>query len=363
MRTYLCAPALPSLDLRRLYDAYCALIFVAGRAITIHSFWNLLYFSKLAEMEFQVSSAKGRRSVGDEAQFSLAIPSAAAMVATKLAPGLSQRTWTIGLAGTTGHCYLFLLRRGRASYIADLAPDVAMEAPALLWLPPRSAGDFIFAAGSEGAMLDVKEDFVRRAVGNVSIAQHLRIILDWQIIAPSELITPLLDEFKTIIDALVRETSDPKPGGESLIEIYLEATFVHLWRVSGGISEMSQRGAPTTLAQRYLQFVEIHFRNHLSVDEFAKLLGVPRSSLHEACLKARGRTPLRLLHDRLLEEASNRLASTDLAIEQIAYGLGFRDAAYFNRFFKRLAGVTPGEFRKTTERKQVSTPQSFAAWP
>ncbi len=212
-------------------------------------------------------------------------------------------------------------------------------------------------------MLDIKEDLVWRAVGDGSISQQLRIILDRMIVGGAERITGLLGELKTTVDALVRESSDPQAGGGALIELYLGIILVHLWRVSGGISEQSQRGSPTTLAQQFLQLVEIHYRDHLSIDHFAQLLGVPRSSLHEACLKARGQTPLALQHARLLEEARNRLATTDLPVEQVAFGLGFRDAAYFNRFFSRLAGVTPGKFRKTTEKRQARASQSFAAWP
>jgi AraC family transcriptional regulator, transcriptional activator of pobA len=52
------------------------------------------------------------------------------------------------------------------------------------------------------------------------------------------------------------------------------------------------------------------------------------------------------------------------ALEQIAYGLGFRDPGCFNRFFKRLTGVAPGAYRQTiaAARSTVDTP-SFAAWP
>lgn len=293
----------------------------------------------------------------------MAIPSGAALVATRIATDLSRRTWSIGRSGTSGHCTLFLLQRGRATYASAPAPDVELEAPALIWLPRWSRGAFVVQAGGEGAMLDIKEDLVWRASGDGSVSQQLRIILDRLIVGGADRITVLLNDLKTLIDALVREASDPKPGGEAMIELHLGIILVHLWRVSGGISETSQRGAPTTLAQQFLQLVEIHYRDHLSVGDFALRLGVPRSSLHEGCLKARGQTPLALIHARLLAEARNRLATTDLPVEQVAFGLGFRDAAYFNRFFSRLAGVTPGGFRKTTERRQSRAPQSFAAWP
>ena len=38
-----------------------------------------------------------------------------------------------------------------------------------------------------------------------------------------------------------------------------------------------------------------------------------------------------------------RLQQLDLPVEQIGYGLGFRDPAYFNRFFRKYRGASPGE--------------------
>jgi AraC family transcriptional activator of pobA len=64
------------------------------------------------------------------------------------------------------------------------------------------------------------------------------------------------------------------------------------------------------------------------------------------------------------EEARLRLENTELPIEQIAYGLGFRDPGHFNRFFQRLTGVSPGSYRQNiaTARSTIAAP-SFAAWP
>jgi AraC family transcriptional activator of pobA len=47
----------------------------------------------------------------------------------------------------------------------------------------------------------------------------------------------------------------------------------------------------------------------------------------------------------------------------VAYGLGFRDAAYFSRFFRRMSGETPGAFRKVAAASPANAPGSFAAWP
>ena len=52
-----------------------------------------------------------------------------------------------------------------------------------------------------------------------------------------------------------------------------------------------------------------------------------------------------------MEAARRDLVFTPTPIQAIAYSLGFSDPAYFNRFFRRHAGLTPGAFREAERRK------------
>ena len=45
-------------------------------------------------------------------------------------------------------------------------------------------------------------------------------------------------------------------------------------------------------------------------------------------------------------EAKRMLVYTSMTISNVADALGFNDPAYFTRFFSRLAGVSPREFRQ-----------------
>ena len=51
-----------------------------------------------------------------------------------------------------------------------------------------------------------------------------------------------------------------------------------------------------------------------------------------------------------LDLAERLLLATDATIGQIAHSCGFADGNYFGKAFRRLNGVTPGEFRSTRLR-------------
>jgi AraC family transcriptional regulator, transcriptional activator of pobA len=58
-----------------------------------------------------------------------------------------------------------------------------------------------------------------------------------------------------------------------------------------------------------------------------------------------GLTVNELIHKRIILEAKRLLINEHLDILQIAFELGFKDASYFARFFKRSTGLSPTQFR------------------
>lgn len=313
---------------------------------------------KVKEMVNFESHAVSPSGAGDSPFFS----GGSTLVAATLAPALAQRVWSIGSNEPARRCHVFLVFHGRAIFRAE---NVMLEltGPALLWLPRHMKGTFALSAGSDGAMLDIKEELIWRAIGDSPIAQHLHSILNRLITAPQDRISQILPELTVLMSALVRENAAQIAGGSAMVELYLGVLMVHLWRASRGISSIRQRGNNTTILQQYLQLVEIHYREHLTIGEFANRLGISRSHLHEACLRGTSKTPLSLVNDRLLEEACSRLETTELSVEQIGFGLGFRDPGYFNRFFKKGKGQAPGNYRQRIDKKPLRENVSFAAWP
>lgn len=151
-----------------------------------------------------------------------------------------------------------------------------------------------------------------------------------------------------------------------MINAHIALIMLHLWRASGDAARTQQpRGAGVPTVQRFHQLVELHYKEHVSIASYARLLGVTRSHLHETCLRLTNRTPLALVHERLVAEARLRLQQTPLSVEQIGYGLGFKDPGYFSRFFKKANGQSPSVFRQATSREAApdALPHSFAAWP
>jgi AraC-like DNA-binding protein len=84
--------------------------------------------------------------------------------------------------------------------------------------------------------------------------------------------------------------------------------------------------------------------------DFADRLAVHVNHLNAAVQKATGKSTTSHISEQLFAEAKSLLRYTSYSIAEIADGLGFEYQSYFNRFFKRYAGVTPSDFRKNFEK-------------
>lgn len=67
-----------------------------------------------------------------------------------------------------------------------------------------------------------------------------------------------------------------------------------------------------------------------------------------------GKPAIKHVHERLVLEARRLLFYTDQSLKEIAFGLGFSEASYFSRFFKRETDLTPLAYRTSRPPRKMS---------
>lgn len=92
--------------------------------------------------------------------------------------------------------------------------------------------------------------------------------------------------------------------------------------------------------------VDVHFRTLRKVKDYADLLHKSPKTLSNLFSIYNQQSPQQIIQERVVLEAKRLLLFTDKQTQEIAYDLGFEDPAYFSRFFKKQAGLTPSAFRE-----------------
>jgi AraC-like DNA-binding protein len=126
---------------------------------------------------------------------------------------------------------------------------------------------------------------------------------------------------------------------------YLRVLLIYISRIYTAQYTDENRLADRELLKKFKGLVTEHFTRIHDVAAYAAMLHLSAGHFSEMIKEQSGKTAIEHIHDRLLLEAKRMLFHSDHSIKEIAFRLGFEDASYFNRFFKRLTSATPMGYR------------------
>src|ERR1044072_2366089 len=99
------------------------------------------------------------------------------------------------------------------------------------------------------------------------------------------------------------------------------------------------------IIRQFNVLVETHYKKEHSVKFYADQINRSPKTLSNLFALYNNKSPLTIIQDRIVLEAKRLLLYTDKSAKEIAYDLGFEDAAYFSNFFKTNTEVSPSDFR------------------
>jgi AraC family transcriptional regulator len=98
--------------------------------------------------------------------------------------------------------------------------------------------------------------------------------------------------------------------------------------------------------RRVLDYIEHHLEEEITVASLAGQAHLSAFHFTRMFTAAIGVSPHRYVSRRRLENAMAMLADGSLPLSEIAHRSGFSSQAGFNRAFRRVVGMTPGEYRR-----------------
>lgn len=113
-----------------------------------------------------------------------------------------------------------------------------------------------------------------------------------------------------------------------------------------GIRSEHSAPAQSSLYVAFCELLEERYATTRRAEDYASALSYSRRTLNRACAQATGKSAKDLAAERVALEAKRMLIGSDTPVEQIAGRLGFSEATNFGKFFHRIVGATPGDFRR-----------------
>jgi AraC family transcriptional regulator, transcriptional activator of pobA len=255
----------------------------------------------------------------------------------------SKYLWKIGSHRHTGLCQCVYVTAGPVTAEIEGA-RIEFHAPTVFIIPSGTVHGFNFRTDTQGFVLSMDLDLLL----NMAAPSHQAPILAL-FAAPRAMNLaadlPLADRAAELFTILMREFKQPESAGP--VSGWLACCV--LWLLAGGMAHGQTPAHDRQDLDRLSRFrllIEGHYLKHWPVARYARQLALSESSLNRLCQDLTGGTAFDVVQQRLLLEARRRLMYVPGSVAMIAAELGFKDPAYFCRFFRRHVGVSPTAFRR-----------------
>lgn len=105
-------------------------------------------------------------------------------------------------------------------------------------------------------------------------------------------------------------------------------------------------GRKEDLVMRFSRMAMQYHTQQRNLAFYSDRLFVTSKHLSETVKELTGKTASQIIHELDITEAKRFLIETDLSISEISYELNFSSPAFFSKFFTRLSGESPKDYRK-----------------
>lgn len=149
-------------------------------------------------------------------------------------------------------------------------------------------------------------------------------------------------------DMLVKintEYQNPGEWQQRMLTAYLTVLLTYLSRLYTEQLKDNNSSTDKLLLKKFQAKINECFRELREVGDYASALNISAGHLGEIVKTQSGKPAIKHIHERIVLEASRLLFHTNNSLKEIAFDLGFADASYFNRFFKRETNATPADYR------------------
>ncbi len=155
---------------------------------------------------------------------------------------------------------------------------------------------------------------------------------------------------EALIRELLVESARGKPASPVFASDYLQTLINYLYRKYGKPEGSESRMIETTgysqISKDIVDFLESNYTRDFSLDDVAGALGFNKTYICSLFKRDSGMTIGNCLTIIRIKKAADAISFSDMNLSQVAASTGFANLSHFNRIFKKVVGIPPGQYRR-----------------
>jgi AraC-like DNA-binding protein len=272
------------------------------------------------------------------------------LLINRFAPYLKSHR-NLHLAHKHSFYHLVFFTKGGGSQTIDFE-QVPVKSFQIYFMIPGQVHNWAFKGDVDGYIINFSVPFFQSFLLKANYLEEFPfftgIIKDAVIDIPHELQGKVVGLF----EELIKETEEPKPMETDMVRSIMLQLFISIARLGLNTVNTTIPSYNYTLLRSFQKLIEKNYTSIKLPKQYAELLYITPNHLNALCNDVLGISAGEVIRNRIALEAKRLLINNELTISEIANQLNFADNSYFTKFFKKQAGLTPEEFRKTTNNHE-----------
>lgn len=246
-------------------------------------------------------------------------------------------------------------RRGHGVHRVDFV-DYPVADNTIFFIAPGQAHSFDGTRDYEGIIIHFNDSFMADEESSESVFLKYDVFNAYDALPYYRVTHEEAARLMTLVSGMNREYALTGAFAHKDYMQYLVRLFLIRVQRNGERSQKAKLYVNSVANRTFVRFrqqLEQHFHTVHTVKSYADMLNISSRALTNYVNQSTHCSPLQVINDRLVLEAKRQLQHSALSIKEIAYDLGFEDPSYFAKFFKRMTGRMPNEFRNHTYQTYI----------
>ncbi|NQU53295.1 MAG: helix-turn-helix transcriptional regulator [Bacteroidetes bacterium] len=176
-------------------------------------------------------------------------------------------------------------------------------------------------------------------------------------------VVPISNEFllgsETVFNSFThffdKSSEDRKKRTNEFYSTYLKIQSLLLMVVSNLIhnlkSDLLNPENTETRLMPAIEYINRSYKKGITLKKLSNICFLSENYFHNLFKRSFGVTPNNYILQLKMNEAVNLLSNTNMSVKEIASEIGYYDVAYFTRSFSKYFEISPGRFRKSSEKR------------
>ena len=154
--------------------------------------------------------------------------------------------------------------------------------------------------------------------------------------------------FASITDHILSEMELKESNYKDIIFHHFQTILLYIEQIKKKQDDFDfKKNSDFSLIVRFKRLISERLNEFHNIDDYASSLNNSSKKLTSLSKQFLNNTPATVIKETKLLEAKRILSNQNTSIKEVGYLLGFDQATYFTKYFKKETGLTPKQFRES----------------